>query len=402
MTFSRRSAGHTALAALISILVCAGCSEEEGPAGAEAEETGTIIIYQAPDDMPNAGWSLTGPQDETGSGDTTLTEMPAGTYALAWNDVTEHITPSGDTKDLSADGEISFVGIYMPEDFALIPAGVFTMGSPIDEDLRGSDETLHTVTLTTRFYMLATEVTNAQYAFMAQWALDNGYCTATSTTVRDALDGSTEELLDLDGNFSEISYNGASLIVDPGREQYPVMIVTWYGAAAYCDWMSMKYDLPRAYDHFSWLCNHNDPYDAPGYRLPTEAEWEYACRAGTLTPFNTGECLDAGTEANYNGSYPYTGCPSGPNEDWSVPVRSYPANMFGLYEMHGNMAEWCNDWYADNYEGDVTDPVGPFTAFARVWRGGIWFNPAQVSRSAHRDANPPFGRGGFRPVKSYD
>ena len=238
-----------------------------------------------------------------------------------------------------------------------IQADTFTMGSPTFEIDRGGSETLHKVTLTTPFYMFATEVTNQQYAEMAQWAYDSLHCTATSTSLQDALDGSTQELLDLD-SVCEISFSGGTFTVDSGKEEHPVVEVTWYGAVAYCDWLSLREGLARAYDHTTWQCNGNAPYAATGYRLPTEAEWEYACRAGTLTPFNTGSCLDAETEVNYNGNYPYSGCPTGPYVDWTVPVGSYPANAFDLYDMHGNLYEWCNDRYGV-YSGDETDPVGP-------------------------------------------
>ncbi|MBU1700999.1 MAG: formylglycine-generating enzyme family protein [Candidatus Eisenbacteria bacterium] len=263
-----------------------------------------------------------------------------------------------------------------------IPAGSFPMGSPWEEYGHYSNETLHMVTLTTPFYMSSAEVTNQQYADLAQWSYDHGYCMATSSSLGDALDGSTVELLDLDG-YCEISFSGGVFTVDVGREDHPVLDVTWYGSAAYCDWLSLSEGLTRAYDHGTWQCNGHNPYDAAGYRLPTEAEWEYACRAGTQTPFHTGDCLDAGTEANCDGNYPYPGCPSGPFVEWTVPVGSYPANGFGLYDMHGNLWEWCNDWYGA-YGGYETDPEGPEAGSFRVLRGGGWFNVAQDCRSAVR------------------
>jgi formylglycine-generating enzyme required for sulfatase activity len=291
-----------------------------------------------------------------------------------------------------------------PEGFVLISADTFTMGSPEDEPSRDSDEILHTVTLTNSFYISATEVTNRQYAEMAQWAYnqDPPLVSATSSSLRDDMDGSTEELLDLDAPSCEISFSGGIFTVDAGKEDHPVLEVTWYGAVAYCDWLSMGEGLPRAYDHSTWQCNGNAPYSATGYRLPTEAEWEYACRAGTHTPFNTGDCLDATTEANYNGDNPYSGCPTGPYLGWTITVGSYPANAYGLYDMHGNLWDWCNDWHG-GYGGDVTDPVGATTGTARVIRGGGWSAEAQYCRSAYRNMYVP-GKGadaiGFRPVRS--
>jgi formylglycine-generating enzyme required for sulfatase activity/pimeloyl-ACP methyl ester carboxylesterase len=289
-------------------------------------------------------------------------------------------------------------------DFVRIPAGTFTMGSPTNEYGRGSDETQHTVTLTTPFLMSATEVTNQQYADMAQWAYDRGYCSVTSSIIHDNMDGSTHKLLDLNADHGncEISFSNGTFTVDSGKETHPVKEVEWYGAVAYCDWLSLRRGLPRAYDHATWQCNGNDPYNATGYRLPTEAEWEYACRAGTQTPFNTGSCLDAGTQANYNGNKPYASCSSGPYVGWSMPVGSYPDNTYGLYDMHGNLWEWCNDRYG-SYNGDETDPTGPTAGLYRVFRGGEWFNYGSDCRSADRYTIYPvssYNGIGFRPVKS--
>ena len=371
-------------------------------------ETGTITIDWTPYPLPGSSWALTGPQDESGVADTTMVDMPAGDYVLTWGDVPEYITPAATMLTLVAGGLIAFEGEYTeipsnPE-FVPIAAGTFVMGSPALESERRLDEPQHTVTLTRSFQMLKTEVTNHQYREMVQWAYDMGHCTANDTTVRDALDGSTQELLDLDGVACEISFVEGTFVVDPDRVDHPVKEVTWFGAAAYCDWLSLQAELDRAYDHGTWQCNDGNPYAALGYRLPTEAEWEYACRAGTQTPFNTGACLDAGTEANYNGGFPYTDCPSGPNEGWTVPVAGYPANAWGLHDMHGNLMEWCNDWWGE-YIGDVTDPVGEPTGTRRVYRGGYWFNHAQYCRSAIRFSflpNKSTELLGFRPVRSVD
>jgi formylglycine-generating enzyme required for sulfatase activity len=147
------------------------------------------------------------------------------------------------------------------------------------------------------------------------------------------------------------------------------------------------------------------PYAAQGYRLPTEAEWEYACRAGTDTAFNNGtDCLSADTEANYRGTGPLSACPIGIDRGETIEAASLPAgeNDFGLYDMHGNVWEWCNDWYG-SYGGDETDPVGESSGSDRVIRGGSWNSLAQNCRSANRNGSNPdnsFNLGGFRPVRS--
>ena len=321
---------------------------------------------------------------------------------LAWNAIADYPNHEGDyhIRILADDGQV-----VDPGSFVLIPAGTFIMGAPPDEPESWERERpQHTVTLTHDLYIQSTEVTNQQYANFAQWACDLGYATATSNSLRDALDGSTQELLDMDAGECEISYSGGVFSVDGGKEDHPVVQVSWYGAVAYSDWLSLQEGLPRAYDHSTWECNGGDPYDAQGYRLPTEAEWEYSCRAGMQTPFNTGICLDAGTEANYEGLYPYPGCPAGPFEAWTVPVGSYPANPWQLYDMHGNVWEWCNDWFlGDYYETSPnTDPVGPADGSIRVLRSGVWSDHAKNCRSAYRLALHPDNsqNTGFRSVRS--
>jgi len=124
------------------------------------------------------------------------------------------------------------------------------------------------------------------------------------------------------------------------------------------------------------------------YRLPTEAEWEYAARAGTRTPFAFGNCLNT-DKANYDGNYPLTGCSKGKYREKTIPVASLGKNVWGLYDMHGNVWEWCNNWYGDYPDISVTDPGGPSSGSNRVLRGGSWDNNAQYCRSAKRDYYSP-------------
>jgi formylglycine-generating enzyme required for sulfatase activity len=332
---------------------------------------------------------------ETVSGDVGAGILPGTSRHLVWDARVDRPGFSSTTCRLrvTADDGVA--------DYVEIAPGTFMMGSPTTEvghDDWG-DETQHQVTLTRGFYMQTTEVTNQQYRDMAQWAYDNGYVTPTANGLYDNLDGSTQFLRSLGGFDVEMTFSaGIFSCINP---THPTTWVTWYGAAAYCDWLSLQQGLPRAYNHSTWQCNAGNPYTAPGYRLPTEAEWEYACRAGTQTPFNTGSCLDAGTEANYDGSSPYTGCPTGPYVGWTVPVGGYPTNAFGLYDMHGNLWEWCNDWYG-LYGGTVTDPIGAGAGSYRVMRGGGWYSIALYCRSAIRNDNYPHSSTnlGFRPVRS--
>jgi formylglycine-generating enzyme required for sulfatase activity len=334
----------------------------------------------------------------TVSGDVGAGVLPGTGKHIVWNagvDFPGLSSPTCRLRVTADDGQSE-----IPAGFVAIPPGTFMMGSPTTELLRYTDETQHQVTLTHGIYVQTTEVTNQQYRDMAQWAYNNGYVTATTSGLYDNLDGSTQILKYLGSGEYEMTFSaGIFSCINP---THPVKYVNWYGSVAYCDWLSLQQGLPRAYSHSTWQCNSGNPYTATGYRLPTEAEWEYACRAGTQTPFNTGSCLDAGTEANYYGNYPYTGCPTGPYVGWTVPVGSYPANAFGLYDMHGNLREWCDDWYG-LYGGTVTDPVGPGAGSYRVVRGGDWGSSARGCRSAHRADRSPFDAWaflGFRPVRS--
>ena len=127
-------------------------------------------------------------------------------------------------------------------------------------------------------------------------------------------------------------------------------------------------------------------------RLPTEAEWEYACRAGTTTPFSFGDNITP-EQVNYNGDYPYAEAKKGLYREEAVDVKSLPPNPWGLYEMHGNVWEWCEDWYQEKYEQDKkVNPKGPSRGDARVVRGGGWNSLGQHVRSAYRYRIEPGNR----------
>lgn len=158
------------------------------------------------------------------------------------------------------------------------------------------------------------------------------------------------------------------------EENHPVLHVSWNDAVAYCKWLSTKTGK-----HFC---------------LPTEAEREYACRAGSRTPFNIGVNLTT-NQANYDGNYPCNGNAKGVYRQNTVAVNSFSPNAYGLYNMHGNVFEWCNDWYGGTYydeckaKGTVINPVGLATGSYRVIRGGSWDGSAVDCRSAYRYSGPP-------------
>lgn len=215
-----------------------------------------------------------------------------------------------------------------------IPKGKFLMGSPEDEKNRHTDETQHEVDLTKDFYLSETEITREQFLAFVK---ESGY---------------KWDVKKPDFQTSD---------------DHPVVAVTWDNATAFCEWLSKK--------------------EGRTYRLPTEAEWEYACRGGTKSAYSTGTKLSS-DDANFNKKHKGT-----------RPVKSYQPNKFGLYDMHGNVWEWTSDW-GDYYPNSrVTDPMGAQSGMYRMCRGGSWYDTSLFCRSAWRGWIMPWNRDyitGFR------
>lgn len=217
----------------------------------------------------------------------------------------------------------------------LIPKGTFQMGSPIEEEGASNDEEQHQVTISKDYYLGVTEVTQGQYAKVMG---------------------------------TNPSHFQKRVIRKSDSSMYPVEQVSWEDAVEFCKKLS---DLPEE--------------KAAGrvYRLPTEAEWEYACRAGSKTAYSFGE----GSELL--GDYSWFG---GNCNNQTHPVGEKKANAWGIYDMHGNVWEWCSDWYGEYPKGAVSDPVGPLKGSGRVYRGGSWGNEAASYRSAYRNWSSPDDR----------
>jgi len=225
--------------------------------------------------------------------------------------------------------------------FKLIPAGTFTMGSPPNEPGRINNETQHQVTLTKSFYMQTTEVTQSQW--QAVMGSNPSYFSGCSTC--------------------------------------PVEKVSWDDVQSYINKMNLRGEGT--------------------YSLPTEAQWEYAARAGSTTAFANGGITEAG--CGHDPNLDAMGWYCGNSGKKAHPVAQKTPNAWGLYDMSGNVYEWCQDWYGNYPSSSVTDPTGPSSGSVRVLRGGSWDIDARYCRSADRDADTPGYRGnnlGFRLART--
>ncbi len=229
----------------------------------------------------------------------------------------------------------------VPPGYVRIEPGVFLMGSPIDEPFRENDERQHQVTISRAFALKATEVTQAEWQ-----------------TVMGA-------------NPSSFPSCGGDC---------PVDTISWYDAVEYVNRLSDFAGIERCYDP-AWNFNG---LACLGYRLPTEAEWEYAARAGTQTAYHNGPntLRDCRLDPNLDLVAWYCGNAN----DGTHSVASKAPNPWGLYDMHGNVWEWVNDLYAAYPAGAAVDPIGPAASVYRIFRGGSWFDGAHNARSAYRAA----------------
>jgi formylglycine-generating enzyme required for sulfatase activity len=256
------------------------------------------------------------------------------------------------------------------EEFALIPGGDFTMGSPESELGRNADEIQHAVTVSEPFYLKKSVVTWAEWNSVRNEAAAHGY-----TDIGNGRNG----------------FNG-----DAG-ESHPVTEISWWDTIKWCNLRSeIEGRMPVYHTSaalgsanilrtgFEWVSPLPPVYvdwSASGYRLPTEAEWEYACRAGTTRAFYTGAITQPdGNDPNLNPTGWYSENSGGNTH----PVKQKTENAWGLYGMHGNVWEWCWDWYDSYPSSSATDPRGPTSGLYRVCRGGSFDHVAKRSRAAQR------------------
>jgi formylglycine-generating enzyme required for sulfatase activity len=294
-----------------------------------------------------------------------LQYAPAIAPGQQWLTLTNATLPAGPAQITDPAGLTNGPRFYralisVPTNMLWASAGNFVMGSPTNEVKRNPDETQHNVTLTKGFYVGRYQVTQGSY--LALMNTNPSYFTTNHGFVTDLT--------------------------------RPVERVRWLDASNFCFKLTQQQQAAGVI-FTNWA-----------YRLPTESEWEYACRAGTVTPFYYGSNLFSGM-ANFDGEYPYTGGigttnnPSGTFLNRTTSVGTYQPNGFGLCDMAGNVWEWCQDWYGAYPTGSVTNPPGPAAGSARVFRGGPFNAPGDRCRSACRDSYNPtaaFNTLGFRVV----
>jgi formylglycine-generating enzyme required for sulfatase activity len=256
--------------------------------------------------------------------------------------------------------------------FASLPSGTFQMGD-VEDGGYLNEKPVHTVTLS-GFEMSVYEITNAQYAQFLNEALTTGDITVIGSIVKGVngiyRDAEYIYLGGINSSYPDtrcwITYNYSSFHTVIGHENWPVVWVTWYGAKAF----ALYYGLD----------------------VPTEAEWEYACRGGKQYTFGTDDGTLNTNKANY----------------WNTGIRhpaaagSYPPNPFGLYDLSGNVSEWCHDWLGTYPGGSVNNPCGLQTGACRTVRGGSWDYDSTFCRSANRNNVPPYEKDsdiGFRVVR---
>jgi sulfatase modifying factor 1 len=277
--------------------------------------TGSIYAVQATSNLANSNsWRCVA-----------LVQLPATNYLWV------------DTAGAAMSGQRFYRAVLNTTNFVLIQPGSFTMGSPANEALRGSDEIQHTVTISKGFFMDRFLVTQGEY-------------------------------------LATVGTNPSS---HTGNLNYPVENVSWVDATNYCALRTVK-EQSAGLIPTNWV-----------YRLPTESEWEYVSRAGTTAAFYLGSALHS-HQANFVGTNEYDSAvgnifnPSGENLQQTTVVGAYPPNAWGLYDMEGNVFEFCQDWYGTYPSVSITDPQGPATGGNRVRRGGSFNVGGMGCRSARR------------------
>jgi formylglycine-generating enzyme required for sulfatase activity len=316
-------------------------------------------------------------------------------------------------------GKKNSVGIEL----VLIPPGEFVMGSedgmddlkklfPYTERLllkpekgRLDDARQHLVRITEPLFIGKYEMTIGQFR---QFAESTGYITEAEKDAQGGWGYDAEKKTILQDRRFHWKHTGT----DPApTDGHPVVNVSWRDTVAFCNWLSRKEGKA---EYYRVKGSDVSVAGGNGYRLPTEAEWEYACRAGTITRYYHGsrpeDLIKVGNtmDAQVLTKFPESKNTLEGNDGYAftAPVGRYNPNSFGLHDTIGNVNEWCGDWYGDEYEATIVkDPTGPGSGTKRVFRGGSWIGNPIYCRSACRNSRVPeyrAGRLGFRLVSAVE
>lgn len=436
---SRRFSGTVVLVIVVSLWAgCGGQASSSSSAGTPSTPAPTASFTFVPA-SPDVGQSVQFTDTSTGSptawswtfgdGGTSTAQHPAHTYVSAGSytvalTVSNASGPHATTRAITCKASSSSVSEVR------IPAGSFEMGDHfgfVDPSHPSDELPLHVVRVSA-FLMASAPVTNQEYVDFLNGAFSAGTVEVRGGAVYGVGTTNLYAYTRQTASYYSVSFDGKMFAVADFRATHPMVGVMWLGAAAYCNWKSSQAGLKSSYDLKTGTCD----FTANGYRLPTEAEWEYAARGGNTSPYYNypwGNDLDP-AKANWPDSKdPYEGTdPS--TYPWTTPVRFYDGrvhlksdenwpgaalsyqtasgvNGFGLYDMAGNVWQFVNDWYGQNYYSlsPADDPKGPEAGFLmpdgkayRGMRGGNWYNGYMVAgvndgHSRVSNRNPSYYRG---------
>jgi formylglycine-generating enzyme required for sulfatase activity len=437
---------------LMVLLAVPGCREISTPVVATPPSASFTFTPDAPNENQSVQFTDTSTGSPTswswtfGDGGTSTLQSPSHAYA-AVGTFTITLT-AGNASGSNATSRTLTCRPVIKAAEVRLPGGEFEMGDHfgfVDPSHPSDELPIHLVKVNS-FYIATTPTTNQQFLDYLNGALSQGFIEVRNNIVYSVGGDDAYCYTNQFASYSSLSYDGSAFRLADFRANHPVVGVLWFGAAAYCNWRSLQNGRPECYDLKTGVCD----FTKNGYRLPTEAEWEYAARGGQTTPYFNypwGNDQDI-TKANWpNSRDPYEGTdPS--TYPWTTPVGFYDgtlhlktefnwpgnaasyqtsngANGFGLYDMAGNVWQFVNDWYGQNYYSlsPYDNPKGPDAGFLmpdgkpyRGMRGGNWYNGYSTtgvndghSRVSNRnpsyyrgpqDPNHPWYHVGFRTVRN--
>ncbi|MCF7920407.1 MAG: formylglycine-generating enzyme family protein [Candidatus Cloacimonetes bacterium] len=407
------------LAAVITIFLMFSCTDNTTETNNENEApwipTNPLPINGSTDIniSPALSWSCSDPEGDSLSYDVYFGIVPApGIEELvsvhqsekSYNPDTLQFETTYYWKIVADDGELNSTSEVwsfsteaegISDNLITVQGGSFQMG-----DTHGSGDAdelpVHAVTLSS-FRIGKYEVTHQEVIDVYNWALDNNHIYYENFDVLNST-GDPEVLLDLNDSDCAIEFIYNALVfsgsVYAASPEYPCIEITWFGAAAYCNFLSIIQNFDPCYNFVDWSCNQA----ANGYRIPTEAEWEFAARGGVAEP----DYIYSGSDICSDVAW-FTG-----NSTSNTHIAGLrQANGLGIFDMSGNVWEWCNDWYSATYYdiSPVDNPAGPETGTGRVMRGGSFSSDDFYCRVSFRGSNTPFSSNenrGFRICRTHN